>query len=188
MAVEKKDLDWGSLGFSYMQTDYSYEAHWKDGEWDEGGLTTDHTMHVSECGGIFHYCQEVFEGLKAYTTESGDIVCFRPDQNAKRMFDSAQRLEMPPFPEDRFVEAVKEVVKAQRRGRRRENRRHALRPPVHDRLWQRHRRRPCSRVHLPHPRDAGGPLLLGGLKAVKLRSSPTTTAPHRAAPATSRPA
>ena len=112
MAVEKKDLDWGSLGFSYMQTDYSYEAHWKDGEWDEGGLTTDHTMHVSECGGIFHYCQEVFEGLKAYTTEGGDIVCFRPDQNAKRMFDSAQRLEMPPFPEDRFVEAVKEVVKA----------------------------------------------------------------------------
>lgn len=110
--VEKKDLDWGSLDFGYRQTDYSYEAHWKDGEWDEGGLTTDHTLHVSECGGIFHYCQEVFEGLKAYTTESGDIVCFRPDQNAKRMFDSAQRLEMPPFPEDRFVEAVKEVVKA----------------------------------------------------------------------------
>ena len=112
MAVEKKDLDWGSLGFAYMQTDYSYEAHWKDGEWDEGGLTSDHTMHVSECGGIFHYCQEVFEGLKAYTTESGEIVCFRPDQNAQRMFDSAQRLEMPPFPKDRFVEAVKEVVKA----------------------------------------------------------------------------
>ena len=68
MTVEKKDLDWGNIGFNYMQTDYSYEAHWKDGEWDEGGLTTDHTLHVSECGGIFHYCQEVFEGLKAYTT------------------------------------------------------------------------------------------------------------------------
>lgn len=65
MTVEKKDIDWGSLGFGYMKTDYSYEAHWKDGEWDEGGLTTDHTLHVSECGGIFHYCQEVFEGLKA---------------------------------------------------------------------------------------------------------------------------
>ena len=112
MAVEKKDLDWGSLGFSYMQTDYSYEAHWKDGEWDEGGLTTDHTMHVSECGGIFHYCQEVFEGLKAYTTADGSIVCFRPDQNAQRMYDSAQRLEMPPFPVDRFVDAVKQVVTA----------------------------------------------------------------------------
>ena len=112
MTVEKKDLDWGSLGFDYMQTDYSYEAHWKDGKWDEGGLTTDHTMHVSESGGIFHYCQEVFEGLKAYTTKSGDIVCFRPDMNAERMYDSAQRLEMPPFPKDKFVDAVKQVVKA----------------------------------------------------------------------------
>ena len=112
MTVEKKDIDWGSLGFGYMKTDYSYEAHWKDGEWDEGGLTTDHTLHVSECGGIFHYCQEVFEGLKAYTTEDGDLVCFRPDLNAKRMSDSAERLCMPSFPEDKFVEAVKEVVKA----------------------------------------------------------------------------
>ena len=105
MTVEKKDIDWGSLGFGYMKTDYSYEAHWKDGEWDEGGLTTDHTLHVSECGGIFHYCQEVFEGLKAYTAEDGSIVCFRPDMNAERMYNSAQRLEMPPFPKDKFVEA-----------------------------------------------------------------------------------
>ena len=112
MTVEKKDIDWGSLGFGYMKTDYSYEAHWKDGEWDEGGLTTDHTMHVSECGGIFHYCQEVFEGLKAYTAEDGSIVCFRPDMNAERMYNSAQRLEMPPFPKDKFVEAVKQVVSA----------------------------------------------------------------------------
>ena len=112
MTVEKKDIDWGSLGFGYMKTDYSYEAHWKDGEWDEGGLTTDHSIQLSECAGIFHYCQEVFEGLKAYTTEDGDIVCFRPDLNAKRMSDSAERLCMPSFPEDKFVEAVKEVVKA----------------------------------------------------------------------------
>ena len=112
MTVEKKDLDWGNIGFNYMQTDYSYEAHWRDGEWDEGGLTTDHTLHVSECGGIFHYCQEVFEGLKAYTTQDGSVVCFRPDQNAQRMYDSPQRLEMPPFPVDRFVEAVKQVVTA----------------------------------------------------------------------------
>lgn len=112
MTVEKKDIDWGSLGFAYMKTDYSYEAHWKDGEWDEGGLTTDHTLHVSECGGIFHYCQEVFEGLKAYTAEDGSIVCFRPDMNAERMYNSAQRLEMPPFPKDKFVEAVKQVVSA----------------------------------------------------------------------------
>ena len=110
--MEKKDLDWGNLSFDYMPTDYSYVCNFKNGEWEEGGLTTDHSIQLSECAGIFHYCQEVFEGLKAYTTEGGDIVCFRPDLNAKRMSDSAERLCMPSFPEDKFIEAVKEVVKA----------------------------------------------------------------------------
>lgn len=112
MAVEKKDLDWGNLSFSYMKTDYSYVSTWKDGEWDEGALTTDHSITLSECAGIFHYCQEVFEGLKAYTTDDGSIVCFRPDMNAQRMADSAERLCMPVFPQERFVEAVKQVVAA----------------------------------------------------------------------------
>jgi branched-chain amino acid aminotransferase len=112
IVLEKKDLDWGNLGFSYMKTDYSYVSTWRDGAWDEGRLTTDHTVTLSECAGILHYCQECFEGLKAYTTKHGDIVCFRPDMNAKRMHDSAERLVMPPFPEDRFVEAVKKVVAA----------------------------------------------------------------------------
>lgn len=112
MATEKKDLDWGNLTFDYQPTDYSYVCNYKDGAWEEGGLTTDHTVTLSECAGILHYCQEVFEGLKAYTTKDGDIVCFRPDLNASRMYSSAQRLVMPPFPEDKFVEAVKMVVKA----------------------------------------------------------------------------
>ena len=112
MAVEKKDLDWGSIGFAYRPTDYSYVCDYRDGAWGEGCLTEDHTLTLSECAGIFHYCQEIFEGLKAYTTEDGRIVCFRPDLNAARMADSARRIVMPPFPEDRFVEAVKEVVRA----------------------------------------------------------------------------
>lgn len=112
ISLEKKDLDWGNLSFDYMPTDYSYVCNFKNGEWEEGGLTTDHSIQLSECAGIFHYCQEVFEGLKAYTTEDGDIVCFRPDLNAKRMSDSAERLCMPLFPEGKFIEAVKEVVKA----------------------------------------------------------------------------
>ena len=110
--MAKKDIDWGNLPFSYMKTDYSYVCNYKDGAWGEGFLTDDHTITMSECAGIFHYCQEVFEGLKAYTTEDGHIVCFRPDLNAQRMADSAERLCMPPFPEDRFVEAVKQVVEA----------------------------------------------------------------------------
>ena len=110
--MEKKDLDWGNLSFAYMHTDYSYVCNYKDGAWEEGGLTPDHTVTLSECAGLLHNCQEVFEGLKAYTTENGDIVCFRPDMNAQRMYDSAARLEMPSFPKDKFVEAVEMVVRA----------------------------------------------------------------------------
>ena len=110
--MEKKDIDWGSLGFAYQPTDYSYVCNYKNGAWEEGGLTADHTVTLSECAGILHYCQEVFEGLKAYTTKNGDIVCFRPDLNADRMYNSAARLVMPSFPRDKFVDAVKQVVKA----------------------------------------------------------------------------
>ncbi len=110
--MEKKDLDWGSLGFDYMPTSYSYVCNWKDGAWEDGGLTEDHSVTLSECAGILHYCQECFEGLKAYTTEDARVVCFRPDLNAERMYETAERLCMPSFPKDKFVEAVKQVVKA----------------------------------------------------------------------------
>ncbi len=110
--MEKKDLDWANLGFGYMVTDYRYVSNYKDGKWDDGEITTDANITLNECAGVFQYSQSCFEGLKAYTTEDGHIVCFRPDLNAQRMKDSAERLEMPVFPEDRFVDAVEQVVKA----------------------------------------------------------------------------
>ncbi|MCR5103839.1 MAG: branched-chain amino acid aminotransferase [Eubacterium sp.] len=110
--MAKKDIDWGSLGFGYVQTDASYVSNFKDGKWDDGAITTDHTINMSECACVLHYSQSCFEGLKAYTTEDGRVVTFRPDMNAKRMVDTAERLEMPPFPEDRFIDAVEKVVKA----------------------------------------------------------------------------
>ena len=110
--MEKKNIDWSSLGFGYVKTDYRYVSNFKNGAWDEGGLTTDDTITLSECAGVLQYAQTVFEGMKAYTTEDGHIVTFRPDLNAARMVDSAKRLEMPVFPEYRFVEAVVETVKA----------------------------------------------------------------------------
>ncbi len=110
--MEKKNLDWSNLGFGYMVADYRYVSNYKDGKWDDGEITTDANITLNECAGVFQYCQACFEGLKAYTTEDGRIVCFRPDLNAARMADSARRLEMPVFPEDRFVKAVEEVVKA----------------------------------------------------------------------------
>ena len=110
--MEKKNIDWGNIGFAYMPTDMRYVANFKDGKWDEGGLTADSNVVINECAGILQYCQECFEGLKAYTTEDGSIVTFRPDLNAERMMNSASRLEMPPFPKERFLEAVDQVVRA----------------------------------------------------------------------------
>jgi branched-chain amino acid aminotransferase len=110
--MEKKDLDWSSIGFAYHTTDQRYVADYKNGQWQEGYMTEDATIVLNECAGILQYCQEVFEGLKAYTTADGSIVTFRPDLNAERMMDSAARMEMPPFPKERFIEAVEAVVKA----------------------------------------------------------------------------
>ena len=110
--MEKKNIDWGSLGFSYMQTDASYVSNYKDGAWDEGVLTPDHNITMNECACVLQYSQSCFEGLKAYTTEDGHIVTFRPDLNAQRMADTCARLEMPVFPVERFIDAVEKVVKA----------------------------------------------------------------------------
>ncbi len=109
--MEKKQLDWSNLGFAYMEADARFVSHYKDGAWDEGAIVADANIVLNECAGVFQYAQTIFEGLKAYTTEDGHIVCFRPDLNAARMADSARRLEMPVFPEERFVDAVVQVVK-----------------------------------------------------------------------------
>jgi branched-chain amino acid aminotransferase len=110
--MEKQNIDWGSLNFEYHETDKSYVSNFKNGSWDNGELTSDHTVTISECAGVLQYSQSVFEGLKAYTTKDGRIVTFRPDLNADRMIDSAKRLEMPAFPKERFIDAVLETIKA----------------------------------------------------------------------------
>lgn len=110
--MEKKSIDWANLGFSYIATDKRYVSNYKNGAWDKGTLTEDATVTINECAGVLQYAQTVFEGMKAYTTEDGRTVVFRPDLNAARMRDSAARLEMPVFPEDRFIDAIKQVVKA----------------------------------------------------------------------------
>ncbi|HBZ63728.1 MAG TPA: branched chain amino acid aminotransferase [Lachnospiraceae bacterium] len=110
--MEKKNIDWSSLGFGYHDTDKRFVANYKDGAWDEGALIDDPTITMSECAGVLQYAQTCFEGLKAYTAEDGHIVCFRPDLNAERMANTARRLEMPAFPEDKFVDAVVQTVLA----------------------------------------------------------------------------
>ena len=106
------NIDWGNLGFSYIKTDFRYVSHWKDGKWDEGQLTADNKLAISEASAALHYGQQCFEGLKAYRTKNGDIQLFRPYENAKRINRSAQRLLMPEIPEEKFVDAVMQVVRA----------------------------------------------------------------------------
>lgn len=108
----EKNIDWGTLGFGYIRTDYRYVSNYKGGKWSSGQIISDDKVVISECACVLQYAQTCFEGMKAYRTADNKVVCFRPDLNAKRMADSASRLEMPPFPEDRFLEAVRQVVKA----------------------------------------------------------------------------
>ena len=110
--MAKVDVDWDNLTFSYRSITKRYVANYKDGKWGKGSLTEDATVTLNECAGILQYCQEVFEGLKAYRTKDGKIVAFRPDLNAERMVDSAKRLEMPPVSKEMFLEAVDAVAKA----------------------------------------------------------------------------
>ena len=112
MEKGKKDIDWGNLGFGYVQTDFRYVSNYKNGAWDQGVITEDANIVLSECAGVLQYAQTIFEGLKAYTTDDGHSVTFRPDLNAERMEASAKRLEMPAFPRERFVDAVTKVVAA----------------------------------------------------------------------------
>ncbi|MFZ7171282.1 branched-chain amino acid aminotransferase [Avibacterium volantium] len=107
-----KDLDWQNLGFGYIKTDYRYIAYWKDGKWSKGELTQDNVLHISEGSTALHYGQQCFEGLKAYRCKDGSINLFRPDQNAERLQKSCQRLLMPEIPTEMFIDACKQVVKA----------------------------------------------------------------------------
>lgn len=110
--MEKKNIDWSNLGFAYQQTEQRYVSNYRDGAWDEGGLTSDASIVINECAGVLQYAQTVFEGLKAYTTEDGRIVTFRPDLNAERLIDSARRLEIPEISKEKFLDAIDQVVAA----------------------------------------------------------------------------
>lgn len=110
--MDKKDIDWSNLGFGYIKTDKRYVVSYKDGAWDKGGLTDDDTVTMSECACVLQYAQTVFEGMKAYTTEDGRIVVFRPDLNAERLISSAERMEMPPLPKEQFLDSIDQVVRA----------------------------------------------------------------------------
>ena len=110
--TKKVNIDWDNLGFNYIKTDFRYISTWKNGSWDEGHLTEDNMLNISEASCALHYGQQCFEGLKAYRTKNGDIQLFRPNRNASRLNDSLNKLLMPEIPEEKFIDACMQVVKA----------------------------------------------------------------------------
>lgn len=114
--MEKTEtINWEELGFSYIKTDYRYRAYYRNGKWEEGKLYDDNMLVISEASTALHYGQECFEGLKAYRTKDGGIQLFRPDRNVARMNDSCRKLLMPEIPEEMFIKACVDVVKANER-------------------------------------------------------------------------
>jgi branched-chain amino acid aminotransferase len=110
--IVKADLDWKSLPFGYVKTDYNIRFYYKDGAWSKGELSQDENFSLSIAAPCIHYGQQAFEGLKAFETKDGRIVLFRPMENALRLKSSCQRVYMPEFPVDTFIDAVKKLVAA----------------------------------------------------------------------------
>lgn len=105
-------MDWQNLGFDYVDTGAHFRAYFRNGQWTEGEIVESPTVTMSHASPAIHLGQQCFEGLKAYRTKNGDIQLFRVDENAKRMVRSATKVLMEPYPEEQFVQAVHQIVKA----------------------------------------------------------------------------
>ena len=110
--VSKKNLDWGDLGFDYIKTDFRYSALYENGEWSAGSLISDEQIVIHEGAPSLHYAQQCFEGMKAQTTADGSVCLFRPALNWERMNATAPRLLIPPVPEELFLNAIEETIRA----------------------------------------------------------------------------
>ncbi|CAI9758461.1 unnamed protein product [Fraxinus pennsylvanica] len=116
MVLELADIDWDNLGFGFVSTDYMYIMKCSQGEnFSKGELQRFGNIELSPCAGILNYGQGLFEGLKAHRKYDGNILLFRPDENAIRLRMGAERMCMPSPTVEQFVEAVKEIVLANER-------------------------------------------------------------------------
>jgi branched-chain amino acid aminotransferase len=113
MAEKKaqKKIEWSKLGFGFSDVNCHIRYTWKNGKWSRPSFVKDPyiTMHIG--ASCLHYGQECFEGMKAFRQKDGKIVIFRPDENARRMYRTAERCVMPPVPVEMFVDAAEKLVK-----------------------------------------------------------------------------
>ncbi|MDY0780310.1 branched-chain amino acid aminotransferase [Tenacibaculum sp. IB213877] len=103
-------VDFNNLAFGTVFSDYMFECDFKNGEWQNPVIKPYGPISLEPSARVFHYGQAVFEGMKAYKDENEDIFLFRPDQNFKRINQSAERLAMPAFPEKFFFDGLKKLL------------------------------------------------------------------------------
>ena len=113
--MKQPDIDWSSLSFSYMPTDFNVRCTYKDGKWGEIEVSDSEYVPLHIAASCLHYGQESFEGLKAFRGADGKVRVFRMEENAKRFIRSAEGTMMQPLPVEKFCEMVRKVVKLNER-------------------------------------------------------------------------
>ncbi len=111
---KKEKPDQNKLGFGRYFTDHMFVMDYSDGAWHDARIEPFHDLVLSPAAMVFHYAQEMFEGMKAYKGDDGKVYLFRPDMNAKRANKSNERLCIPQIPEEDFVQAVEELVRVEK--------------------------------------------------------------------------
>ncbi len=108
--MKNAEIDWSSLGFGYVPTDYNVRCYYRDGKWGEIEVSSSETLNIHIAATALHYGQEIFEGLKAFRGKDGKVRVFRPMENCRRIQDSARGIMMEPITEEKFMEMVRLAV------------------------------------------------------------------------------
>lgn len=113
--MKNSEIDWSTLGFGYVPTDYNVRCYYRDGKWGEIEISSSETIEMHIAATALHYGQEIFEGLKAFRGKDGKVRVFRPEENARRIRESARGIKMAEIPEELFIKMVKLVIKLNER-------------------------------------------------------------------------
>ncbi len=106
-----KEVDFDNLHFGEIFTDHLFECDFTNGEWQQAIIKPYAPFLMDPSAKVFHYGQAIFEGMKAYKTDNDEIWLFRPDENLKRLNNSAVRMAMPEIPEELFMEGLKQLLR-----------------------------------------------------------------------------
>lgn len=113
--MKNAEIDWSSLGFGYVPTDYNVRCYYRNGKWGEIEVSSSETLNIHIAATALHYGQEIFEGLKAFRGKDGKVRVFRPMENCRRIQESARGIMMEPITDDKFMEMVRMAVKLNER-------------------------------------------------------------------------